>query len=231
MVSLLGFELGFDLPTFTTQGWGMWLTIIAIAVLFILAIGILLYIWWMRKIYFVKIRDFENIAGQGYQLTFKDRARLIKVGDGGEEILYLRKRKTYRTAYGKKMGKNEYWFSKGQDGYWYNCVLGDLDAKMGMLDIEPIDRDMRYMHVAIRKNIQDRYRKKQMEKVTAIVVGGVIITVLIMLVGNWIILSKMGDLIQETSVMISNAKPIGDTLISAVQNMDKLCSGAGIRPA
>ena len=37
-------------------------------------------------IYNKKIVVFENISGQGYQPVFKDRARLIKLGDGGEEI-------------------------------------------------------------------------------------------------------------------------------------------------
>ena len=80
------------------------------------------------------------------------------------------------------MGPNIYWFAIGQDGYWYNVVLGDLDAKMGMLDIEPVDRDMRYMHVAIRKNIQDRYKKIGfMEKYGTIVMNSIFL--LIMLLG------------------------------------------------
>jgi len=40
---------------------------------------------------------FENIAGKGWEPTLKDRARVVKIGDGGEEILFLRKSKVFRT--------------------------------------------------------------------------------------------------------------------------------------
>jgi len=42
--------------------------------------------------------------------------------------------------------------------------------------IEPVDRDMRYMHVAIRKNITERYRKVGfMEKYGVMVFSGIFI--------------------------------------------------------
>jgi len=159
MGAILGFETGMSMPSFGTGlGSGSWFW----AVLFIMFAVVLCSVaYFLIQLfsYNRKIVVFENIAGQGFQPVYKDSAKLVKLGDGGEELLYLRKKKVYRTAYGRKMGKNVYWFVIGQDGYWYNSILGDLDAKMGMLDIEPIDRDMRYMHVAVRKNITERYRK------------------------------------------------------------------------
>ena len=167
---------------------------------------------------------FENIAGQGYQVVIRDRARLIKVGDGGEELMYLLKKKVFRTAYGKKMGKNEYWFAIGQDGYWYNIVLGDLDAKMGMLDIEPIDRDMRYMHVAVRKNTQERYRKiKFMEKFGGVVISGIFI--MIMIIGIWFLLDKMGDIAQTINQGIEAGVKVQEATNQILSGLDNIVSG------
>lgn len=225
-----GFNLGINMPSINTSGIGYWITIISIILIILMIGGIAIYIYFQRKLFNKKIIDFENISGQGYQPTFQDTARLIKVGDGGEEILFLRKRKQYRTAYGRKMGVNTYWFSKGQDGYWYNVLLGDLDAKMGMLDIEPIDRDMRYMHVAIRKNIQERYRKVGfMEKYGQVLMSGIFL--LIMIIAVWLLMSKAGDLITVAQSTVESSKPVADSLKVAVSKLDSICGASGIRPS
>jgi len=226
----MGFNLGINLPKFSMGGIGTWIMIIAILVIIIIGIAVVVWYYIQKKTYFIQIRDFENISGQGFQLVGRNTARLIKIGDGGEELLMLKKGKSYRTAYGKKMGKNEYWFCKGQDGYWYNVVLGDLDAKMGMLDIEPIDRDMRYMHVAIRKNIQDRYKSKDtISKYLPIVISFVFLVII--LIALWFMMGKAGDMINAATTTVKAAQPIAEALNNAVSKLDTICSASGIRPA
>lgn len=229
--SVLGVDLGISLPTFSNTGIGLWITIIAIIVLLTIIIAVAMYVFYQNKVYNLNIEDYENLAGQGFQRVFTDRARLIKVGDSGEEILLLKKRKQYRTAYGKKMGKNRYWFARGQDGYWYNILLGDLDAKRGMLDIDPVDRDLRYATASIRELVKDRYKKRNINTATAIVVGGIVITVLIMFVGNWFVLSKMGDLIQQASTIQGANQPVVDSITRIATHLDNICGGSGIVPA
>jgi hypothetical protein len=200
-----------------------WVLILVVFCCFLIG-AVVIYLVVMNRQYNKKIILFENISGQGYQLIARDRARLVKVGDGGEEILFLKKMKVYRTAYGRKMGKNTYWFAKGQDGYWYNIVLGNLDTKMGALDVNPIDRDMRYMHVAIRKNIQERYRKANfMEKYGAIMMNGIFL--LIMLVGIWILLSKMGDISKSTNMAVETANKVLESTNSILSSLNNVCRG------
>jgi len=228
-LSIGGVDLGINLPVLTTQGWGFWVTIFGIIFIILLICIFAIWFFFQKKIYNKKIIVFENVSGQGYQPTIRDKARTIKVGDGGEELLFLKKIKVYRTAYGRKMGRNTYWFTIGQDGYWYNTVLGDLDAKMGMLDIEPIDRDMRYMHVAIRKNIQDRYRKTNfMEKYGTMIMSGIFL--LVMIVAIWLLMSKAGDLIMTATNTVEAAGPLSESLKVAASRLDNLCSASGISP-
>lgn len=225
-----GFDLGISMPNFSMHGIGFWITFGAIIVFVGISGAIIIWAWYMKRIYNKEIIIFENIAGQGYQKTGKDMARIVKVGDGGEEILFLRSRKVYRTAYGRKMGKNSYWFAVGQDGYWYNVLLGDLDAKMGMLDIEPIDRDMRYMHVAIRKNIQERYRKIGiMEKYGTVIMSGIFL--IIMIIAIWLLMSKAGDLIQQASATADAYKPLAENMKTIASHLDNICGGSGIKPS
>jgi len=231
MGQVLGISTGdISLPSLTSS-FGGTITYILIAVLVFISIAIGIWIFMTNKKFKYKIILFENIGGQGYKVAYKDRARLIKIGDGGEEILYLRKLKSYRAAYGRKMNKNEYWFAVGQDGYWYNFLLGDLDAKMNMLDIEPIDRDMRYMHVAIRKNIQERYRKETfMQKYGTIMINGIFL--IIMIIALWLLIDQIGVLISETATLMQAAEDATAPLVRALSQADTICAGgSGILPA
>ena len=226
MVDVAGFDIPVNVPSFGI-GSGK-IIILLIIFIFAIAASVIFFLIYQYRIFNRKIVVFENISGQGFQPVYKDRARLVKLGDGGEEILFLKKKKVYRTAYGRKMGKNTYWFAIGQDGYWYNVVLGDVDAKMGMLDIEPIDRDMRYMHVAIRKNIQDRYRKiKFMEKYGTIVMSGLFL--LIMLIGLWFLLDKVATMTSNIASAVEASKTIQAESGKILSSLDNICSGSGIK--
>lgn len=228
MANIFGFEVGLGGAGAVVSGT---LTIIVVIAIIVIVMGVIAFFIWQSKVYNRKVVVFENIAGRGYQPVFKDRARLVKLGDAGEEVLFLLKKKAYRTAYGAKMGKNAYWFAIGQDGYWYNFVLGDLDAKMGMLDIEPIDRDMRYMHTAIRKNIQDRYQKRGfLERYGTIVMSGIFIV--IMLIGIWLLLDKIGEIAGNVAQSVDASNKVVSAAEKIVSSLDNIGSGgSGIRPA
>lgn len=217
MVEVAGTNI--PIPSFGI-GSGMITIIIAI---FIVAVSCVIF-WWVWntfRVYNKKIIVFENIAGQGFQPVFKDRARFVKVGDGGEELMLLLKKKVFRTAYGKKMGKNTYWFAIGQDGYWYNIVLGDLDAKMGMLDIEPVDRDLRGFHVASRRNTQQRYRKvKFMEKYGSVMINGMFL--IIMLIGVWFLADKMGEIAGLLIDAIDGAVKVQEASGDIISGLDNI---------
>ena len=207
-----------------------WVLIAVIFMIFLIA-AIVIYMVFQWRIWNKRIIVFENISGQGYQPILKDRARTVRLGDAGEEILYLKKKRVYRSAYGRKMGKNTYWFAVGQDGYWYNIVLGDLDAKMGMLDIEPIDRDMRYMHVAVRKNIQERYRKTSfMEKYGSMIMMAVFLVIVI--IGIIMLVKRIGEAASSTNAAIESAGRVMEAAENVIASLDNICTGgSGITPA
>ena len=231
MGNIAGIDVGLDMPSFVNSSFGFYLIVALIFIGFISVGGFGMFMIYLKKLYNRKVVVFENIAGQGWVKSFDDSARLLKIGTGGEEILYLRKRKVYRTAYGKKMGKNTFWFAIGQDGYWYNFILGDLDAKMGMLDIEPIDRDMRYMHVAIRKNTQDRYLKTNfMEKYGTMLMLG--IYMLGFFIGTWFLLDQLGEIATQLSSTIGEMEKVVKPMTEALGRVDSICSGgSGVRPS
>jgi len=213
------------------SGFGTGLTILIFVLIISVVIGLILYFVLSARAYKYKIVIFENIAGQGYVPVGRDKAKLIKVGDGGEEILKLRKRKLYRTAYGKKIGTNTYAFAIGPDGYWYNITFGDFDKRLKEIGVEPVDRDMRYMHVAIRRNIKERF-----ETVTFLQkYGGLMAyTALIAVTGimMWLLFDKFLAISGSVQGAVEAAEQVleaASDLLGASDNVQS--GGSGIRAA
>jgi len=177
-----------DITGFLSSSW-IYVAVVALCgVILIAAIGILMFFLTYNK----KIVLFENISGQGYQPVLKTRARIVKLGVGGEELLKTLAGGHYVSSYGRKMGKNTFWYAKGPDGYWYNFLMGDLDAKMAILDIEPIDRDVRMFHVALDRLSHQTYGKESwFERHSVHLLLFVFLIVLIL--GMWFIVGKIGE--------------------------------------
>ena len=218
--------------SFAIQGFVGVIAILLYIFIFCVILGIIVYIVLMNLRYNKRIVIFENLAGKGYVPVGKDRAMLYKIGDSGEEILKLRRRKSFKSSYGKKMGKNTYWFAIGGDGYWYNVTLEDLDTKKLEMGVNPVDRDMRYMHVAIRRNIQQRFDKPGFwEKY-----GGLIAyTILILITGimMWLLFDKYITITNQLNAGIQTGKEVMDAasdVLAAVDNINTQ-RASGIVPA
>lgn len=227
-----------DLTGFASDTWIYVLVICVILFVAMIVAGILFFF----KTYSKKIVVFENISGQGYQPTLKTRARIVKLGIGGEELLKTFSGGHYVSAYGRKMGKNTYWYAKGQDGYWYNILIGDLDAKQAILDVEPIDRDVRMFHVALDRLSHQTYGKNSfLEKYGIHLLLFIFLIVLIF--GMWLIIGSIKEAIEPLAdagrnaveIQKANDVTIGklDSLIRAMGYVPKEIEtgGSGLKPA
>ena len=225
-----------DLTGFVSSSWIYVLVIVLVGLLIIIGVALFFFFSTYKK----KIIVFENIAGQGYQPVFRSRARILKLGVGGEEILKTLFGGHFVSAYGRKMGKNIYWYAKGQDGYWYNIVLGDLDTKQAMLDIEPIDRDVRMFHVALDRLSHSTYGKQSfIEKYG---VHMIMFLFLIVLIGGmWFIVGKIGDAVAPLAQSSETALKVQEMNIKITNQLDSIArnmgyssissGGSGITPA
>jgi len=221
------------LPTIDITGWfsSTWIYIFIVAIVGLILISIIVTLLFF-KTYNRRVVVFENISGQGYQPVLRTRARIVKLGVGGEEILKTFSGGTYVSAYGRKMGKNVYWYAKGPDGYWYNVILGDLDTKLNILDIDPIDRDVRMFHVALDRLSEQTYGKKSfMEKYGNVMIGFAFLIILGL--AMWFIIGKIGD---STSALVATAETnerVASLLADILQGASniKTTGGSGLIPA
>lgn len=236
MGQIFGIDIGISAPKISLTGLGhSWIYIVIIALIgLLLIIGVVIILFmntYKRKVVF-----FENIAGAGYQPILKTRARVIKLGRGGEEVLKTLAGGTYISAYGRKMGKRTYWYARGQDGYWYNIILGDLDAKFSILDIEPVDRDVRMFHLGIDKIAQNDYAQKRtfLEKYGIHMM--VFIFLVIFLIGLIVISGKINEGLKASSnpeIAKTNQETanILSTIATKLDNIQRGIGDSGLIPA
>jgi len=230
-------ELGVNIPSiditgFLSSTWIYIAVIVFVGILLIAGVVTLLFFLTYKK----KIVIFENISGQGYQPILKTRARVLKLGVGGEEILKTLIGGIFISAYGRKMGKNTYWYAKGQDGYLYNIVLGDLDAKQAVLDVEPIDRNVRMFHVALDRLSHQTYGKTNfLEKYGIHIMLFVFLVTLVL--GMWFIVGKIGEAVAplsqsaELSMQIQESNAVLISKLESVVNNLGRTGGSGLIPA
>lgn len=228
MAEVAGLDIGnVALPQIDVTGFlsGTWMYIAIVGVVgFLLIIGVAILLF--LKTYNRRVILFENISGSGYQPVLKTRARVIKLGQGGEEVLKTLAGGNYVSAYGRKMGKNTYWYCKGQDGYWYNIILGDLDTKFAMLDIEPIDRDVRMFHVSLDRLHHATYDKQNwFQKYAIHILLFLFLGALIF--GMWIIIGQVGDATQSLAGTANTNKDVVASLDSLITKMDNINYGLG----
>ena len=223
MANIMGFETP-NLPTidisgFLSSSWIYVAVVTLVGIILIAGISIMLFFMTYNK----KVEVYENISGMGYQRVLVTRARLVKLGVGGEEILKTLVGGKYVSAYGRKMGRNTYWFAKGQDGYWYNSTLGDLDTKLAMLDIEPVDRDVRMFHFALDKLSHQTYGKTGFLEKYGIHIM-LFAFLIIMLVGFWIIAGKINEGLVATNAAANiNLKTVqaADAALTKVDSVNR----------
>lgn len=124
-------------------------------------------VWWyyyQRKQWNNLINDFEEIGFQ-FKHTRSDVAKKVKLGSGGFEVLYLRKAKTYRLAFGSRMDEKKYYFFIGKDGYPYNSVLASgvryINELGGLIPVVTANPAMRAQYTALEKQIDALHQDKK----------------------------------------------------------------------
>ena len=194
---------GIKMPALTTSGAFQIIMSGVIFILIVVTLVVLFYIVIMKRIYNKKVIIFEKV-GQVFEPTGYDTAKEYIIGDGGEKVLFLRKRKVWKVAE-KQSSRKTYWFAVLDDGYWYNVTLGDLNADLGTIEVTGINpaihKLMRYQNSGLRKNLSERHLKKHWYDHPLIGWIGAIVFVLVVGVMLFLIAKQMlQDLPQTLSL-------------------------------
>jgi len=199
----------------TNQNWGNIIGWI-VFVLVLAGAGILGYLWWNNKRIFNKKATVLEVVGINYVPTFTDMMKIVKIGTGGFEILYFKKLKCYRIGYGGRVGKRDYYFFIGKDGYWYNGMLSadinSIDKNGGLIPIVTTNPNMRGQYTSLEKQIDTLHSEKKtfMEKYGMWVLASGFI--LIIGVFAWLIFREMSPLMNSVAGVTDKQLLITDKL-------------------
>lgn len=217
------------------EGVAVWQLYLFFGVVFIFLItgGIIAFIVFDKYRWKFKVSVIENPTGNNWEVTRRDRARLIKFGDGGEEIYLLKRHKVYRIGYGKFFGRNHLAYAIDKSGYWYNIKLGDFDNTLKQIGIVPIDRDLRFASASLRKGIENRYNQKTfMEKYGVVIAFGMLFLCICALgVASYYNISKQKEIASlgvETMKLQKEVLEFQKTNIAEIKTSG---GGSGIVPA
>jgi len=137
-----------NIPWMNILGWGAF-------ILLLLGGGFFAWKFWNDRKIFNKRITVCDIVGSYYEPIARDLARVVKIGTGGFEILYLKKLKIYRVGYGGRVGRTDYYFFIQPDGYWYNGMMAAgvkaIDKNGGLVPIVTTNPSMRAQYTALEK--------------------------------------------------------------------------------
>ncbi|GIW67803.1 MAG: hypothetical protein KatS3mg096_698 [Candidatus Parcubacteria bacterium] len=209
MVNIFGYNLNINVQSIFGTGFFVVLLVIFIGIILIGLIFILMFF----KTYKYRVVLFENVSNQGIQPVARTRAKKIRIGQGGAEILKTWAGKLYLPAT-KMVGKNVYWFYKANDGYFYNVGLGDFDTRLKNLKLEPIERDMKLFYLNIERIAQDSYNKpKFLERYGVHLL--LFVFLLVFILGMWFIIGKIGDVTKT----LSNTQQANKEVVEALRDI------------
>jgi len=203
-------------------GW-----IIAV-IIFLVAIGFGIWWYYNKRLFNKKITVFDLINGY-YQPTIRDRARTVKLGSGGFEILYLQKLKVYKMAYGTRVGKDMYYFFILPDGYWYNGLLSGTVTKDGTIPIISTNPLARAQYTALEKYVETLYSEKKgfWDKYGNWVLSGMFI--LIIGVFSWLSFKELSSALSQFPDLINKLSQLVDKINQLLAAADR--SGSGLYKA
>lgn len=170
--------------------------------LFLACGAVISYIIMTRTRWPIIVTVLRDVPPYGHIPIKGDRAREVPFGDAGQTLYFLRKRKKYRVGHGKFIGLNKIAFAIDAAGVWYNCSFGHLDKNKLEVGVMPVDRDMLFANVTVRKGLEKRYdERKFMEKYGTIIAFGMLFLCIVAFgVSSWYTLSKVN------SIAASNAE-------------------------
>lgn len=188
-----------------------------------------------KKIFSKKIVAKQMIGGY-WKPVYYDVAKSVKLGKAGFEVLYLKKLKTWKIAYGGNFGDSEYEFYIMPDGYWFNSrAYGDvkyMDNNAGLVSVVTTNPLMRGQYVALEKQVDALHAEKGKwwDKYSTVVLS--IAFVLIAGVIMWLLFKEWRGAVEGVNMISDKQGILLDKISNLISNIQGTSGGnSGLIPA
>lgn len=177
----------------------------------------------MRKQFNLKIVLFERINGK-YQPTRRDKAKKIKIGHAGDEVIKLRKNKKILPMPSLQTGINTYWYYVSDDGEWINFDAGDFDEDRRQLGANFLDKEMRYARTSLQHMTEQRYNQLSWWQRNGNLVFGIAAFVIIGIV-MYLIVQEYASMTAGAQKAVEASKEVMDSAEKVLSSLDNVCQG------
>jgi len=216
-----GYEIpiSLDISGWLSSSW-IWVAVVClIGVVACIGVALMLFFYTYKR----KIIVFEEISGC-LQPVLSTRARVIKLRAGGEEVMKTLIGGYYVSAYGRRIGRNSYWYLKGSDGYLYNFILDKFGKPVY------IDGDMRMFHVAIDRLSESTYGKSSfLEKYGIHLMLFVFLIVLVL--GMWFIIGRIGSAMEPLAIAVNQNAQLTEANVQTSATLYNIINKLGLTAA
>lgn len=209
------------------------LIVIAIAVVILTMFGLLIYIFFVKKQYYINIHLFRRVGNTPTRIGVFS-AKIVPFGMAGDTLWRVAPAGFWKFKIVKwlPVGKiqsapNEYWYWWREDGEWINYAQEDLDLKSKIMKVKFVHEDMRLQRLATDRLLEQRLMNKGFwEKY-----GNMIMTMIFFL----IIAICMVIIFYQWSKLLDKMAPLVTNLDKSLQVIEYQCrlnfSSQGIVPA
>ncbi len=205
------------------------LTIFLIFVVFVVLLGIGLWVWIRSLKYKHKIIIFEKINGQLKQMS-KDKATEVKYGNIGDYVFHLKKKGKYLPPPTIQTGNRVWWYYIREDGEWINFGIEDIDVAMRRAKAKFLHNEARAFRTSFQTNLKNRLEERKfMDKYGPLVVSIVLFAVVGLIM--WFMADKLVTFLDKLSPVLDAAKEVSKSNAEVLQALDRVCGGSGMVPA
>ncbi len=200
-----------------------------IVLIVVIIAGVWTFLYYSKKIkktlFKNQIPIFVTIHGKHTRVAI-DYAKELFIPDSNISLFYLRSKKIYIARPTRAMAKNEYWYAISENGEWVNFDLSS-DPKDNTLAQANYDhRDTRYAYVNLKDIIKRNYSDKSVKwwkEYSPLITF--IICAFIFIGGCWILLAKIGKLVEMLGPIAENMVRAAESMGQSVQTAQNLNSG------
>lgn len=195
--------------------------------------AILLYWWYTRKKFNIKIVIFEEVYGVP-QITKRDTASIITIKSTGDKVLLLNKLKHlglngYLEMPYYKMGIDTYaYFIRESDGELVNFKFKNINTVLNEMDVEVVSSGLKYGRAALQKLLKDSFKKSSWLKEMLPYVGfGFLI--FMMSLSVWLLSGKIIEILNLVGTLLETSNNLQSTQQQILGALENVCSTSGLR--
>lgn len=200
---------------------GMILLIFAIAIVILGLIGFIIYIYIIKKAYYIKIPVYRLIGNTPTRIAIFT-AKEVQMGMAGDKLWRvasagINKIKVIKwLPVGKKQSApNEFWYWIREDGEWINFSISDIDKISRDAGVKFVQEDMRLQRLATDRLLEQRLMNKSFWDKW----GDKILTVIFFLV----IAVCMVIIFYQFSKLVDKLVPLVDSIDSSLNVVMRTC--------